>query len=64
MEHWFDSEGWNIKDGAQDGRHLVPEDLSDQKNAIQNILMLTLWYLIVSIPDLCTLTYFVWLLES
>ena len=24
MEHWFDSEGWNIKDGVQDGRHLVP----------------------------------------
>ena len=24
MELWFDSEGWNIKDGAQDGRHLVP----------------------------------------
>ena len=23
-EHWFDSEGWNIEDGAQDGRHLVP----------------------------------------
>ena len=24
MEYWFDLEGWNIKDGAQDGRHLVP----------------------------------------
>ena len=24
MELWFDSECWNIKDGAQDGRHLVP----------------------------------------
>ena len=24
MEHWLDSEGWNIKDGAQDGRHFVP----------------------------------------
>ena len=23
MEHYFDSEGWNIKDSAQDGRHLV-----------------------------------------
>ena len=22
MEHWFDSEGWNIKDGVQDGRQL------------------------------------------
>ena len=21
MEHTFDSEGWNIKDGVQDGRH-------------------------------------------
>ena len=31
MDLWFDSEGWNIKDGPQDGRHLVPQDLSDQK---------------------------------
>ena len=23
MEHLLDSEGWNIKDGTQDGRHLV-----------------------------------------
>ena len=22
MEHYFDSEGWNIKDGVQDGRQL------------------------------------------
>ena len=22
MEYWFDSEGWNIKDGVQDGRQL------------------------------------------
>ena len=22
MEHWFDSEGGNIKDGVQDGRQL------------------------------------------
>ena len=22
MEHWLDSEGWNIKDGVQDGRQL------------------------------------------
>ena len=22
MEHYFDSEGWNIKDGDQDGRQL------------------------------------------
>ena len=22
MEHRFDSEGWNIKDGVQNGRHL------------------------------------------
>ena len=22
IEHWFDSEGWNIKDGVQDGRQL------------------------------------------
>ena len=22
MEHWFDSEVWNIKDGVQDGRQL------------------------------------------
>ena len=25
MKHWFDSEGWNIKDGVQDGRQLVPK---------------------------------------
>ena len=22
MEHYFDSEGWNFKDGVQDGRQL------------------------------------------
>ena len=22
VEHYFDSEGWNIKDGVQDGRQL------------------------------------------
>ena len=22
MKHYFDSEGWNIKDGVQDGRQL------------------------------------------
>ena len=22
MERWFESEGWNIKDGVQDGRQL------------------------------------------
>ena len=22
MEHYFDSKGWNIKDGVQDGRQL------------------------------------------
>ena len=22
MEHWFDSVGWKIKDGVQDGRQL------------------------------------------
>ena len=22
MEHWFDSEGWNTKDGIKDGRQL------------------------------------------
>ena len=21
MEHWLSSEGWNIQDGVQDGRH-------------------------------------------
>ena len=21
MDHWFGSEGWNIYDGVQDGRH-------------------------------------------
>ena len=31
IEHCFDSEGLNIKDVAQDGRHLVSKDLSDQK---------------------------------
>ena len=30
MEHYFDSEGWNIKDGVQDGRQLGLEDLYDQ----------------------------------
>ena len=30
MEHCFDSEGWNIKDGVQDGRQLGTYDLSDQ----------------------------------
>ena len=31
IEHCFDSEGWNIKNVAQDGRHLVSKDISDQK---------------------------------
>ena len=22
MDHWFDSEGWNIKESVQDGRQL------------------------------------------
>ena len=22
LEHWFDSEGWTIKNGVQDGPHL------------------------------------------
>ena len=30
MEHWFDSEGWNIKDGDQDGRQLGSQELFDQ----------------------------------
>ena len=30
MEHWFESEGWNIKDGVQDGRQLGSQDLFDQ----------------------------------
>ena len=29
MEHWFDSEGWNIKDGVQDGRQLGSQDIFD-----------------------------------
>ena len=36
MEHCFDSKGLNIKDGVQDGRHLVSKDLSDPpKKAIK-----------------------------
>ena len=31
MEHSFDSEGWNIKDGIRNGRQLRSEDLFDQK---------------------------------
>ena len=31
MEHWFDSEGWNIKDDVHDGRQLGSLDLSDQQ---------------------------------
>ena len=30
MEHYFDSEGWNIKDGFQDGRQLGFLDLYDR----------------------------------
>ena len=30
MEHWFDSEGWNIKDGVQDGRQLASQELFGQ----------------------------------
>ena len=29
MELYFDSEGWNIKDGVQDGRQLGFQDLYD-----------------------------------
>ena len=39
MEHWFDSEGWNIKDGVQDGRQLGCYELSDQKNSIKSNLI-------------------------
>ena len=31
MEHFFDSEGWNIKDGVQNGRQLGSEDIFDQQ---------------------------------
>ena len=31
IEHWFDSEGWNIKDGVKDGRKLGSKDLSDKQ---------------------------------
>ena len=30
IEHYFDSEGCNIKDGVQNGRQLGSEDLFDQ----------------------------------
>ena len=30
MEHWFDSQGWTIKDGVQDGHQLGSQDLFDQ----------------------------------
>ena len=31
MEHWLDSEGWNIKSSVQDGRQLGSYDLSGQQ---------------------------------
>ena len=30
MEHYFDSEGWNIKDGVQDDRQLGFLDIYDR----------------------------------
>ena len=30
MEHWFESEGWKIKDGVQDGRQLGSQELFDK----------------------------------
>ena len=35
MEHYFDSEGRNIKDGVQDGRQLGFKDLYDQHTRLK-----------------------------